>query len=243
MADKDMAAEIWNTLSKIDVSEHTEVKSVNGKDLTYLSWAWAWGVLMKHYPDADYEILDDQYIENSVVREKQGQNWVTNTGRTVMVGVRMDIRGVERYMWLPVMNAKNNAQVDPCARSISDARMRCLVKVLALYGLGHYIYAGEDVPQADDESPADSGSKKAKTTTNKKESSTVEGVSATETEHARVTRETMSVFVAECNSVEALENFWLSNKEHLHRVKRECPAVFDGLVATFKAAKERLTAK
>jgi len=39
---------IWETLSKVDVSEHTEQK--NG--LTYLSWAWAWGKVKDHYPQA-----------------------------------------------------------------------------------------------------------------------------------------------------------------------------------------------
>ena len=42
---------VWETLSGIDVSEHTEEK--NG--LTYLSWAWAWGIVKKHYPTATYE--------------------------------------------------------------------------------------------------------------------------------------------------------------------------------------------
>ena len=42
---------VWETLSGIDVSEHTEEK--NG--LTYLSWAWAWGIVKKHYPNANYE--------------------------------------------------------------------------------------------------------------------------------------------------------------------------------------------
>ena len=41
---------VWETLSKIDVSDHTEEK--NG--LTYLSWAWAWGIVKKHYPKATF---------------------------------------------------------------------------------------------------------------------------------------------------------------------------------------------
>ena len=49
-------------------------------------------------------------------------------------------------MWLPVMDYKNNAIVSPDTRAVSDTRMRCLTKCLAMYGLGHYIYAGEDLP-------------------------------------------------------------------------------------------------
>lgn len=233
------AAEIWKTLSKINVKEHIEVKEVNGKKFSYLSWAWAWGVLMEHFPDADYEFEHEEHID-SVVREKVGQDWKTFQGRTTMVGVRMNIRGVERSMWLPVMNAKNNAQIDPCMRSISDTRMRCLVKCLALYGLGHYIYAGEDVPQLGEDDGTGAAAKKPN---NKKEASTDKGVNTEENEHARTVRETLSVFVEECNDVKSLEDFWIKNKTPLAKVKMECPAVFDGLVAMFKATKEKLTVK
>lgn len=55
-------------------------------------------------------------------------------------------------MWLPVMSGfKNQAVSNPNARDVSDAKMRCLVKCMALYGLGHYIYAGEDVPSGKEE--------------------------------------------------------------------------------------------
>jgi len=53
-------------------------------------------------------------------------------------------------MWLPVMDYKNKAIAHPDSRAISDTRMRCLTKCLAMYGLGHYIYAGEDLPLSSD---------------------------------------------------------------------------------------------
>ena len=49
-------------------------------------------------------------------------------------------------MWLPVMDNRNNSIANPSSRQVSDTKMRCLVKCFALYGLGHYIYAGEDIP-------------------------------------------------------------------------------------------------
>jgi hypothetical protein len=121
-------AEIWKTLSAIDVSAKVEKK----QNMTYLSWAWAWGVLMEHYPQATYE-----FIENTV--EKDG---------TVSVNVTMDIDGCKRYMWLPVMANGNKAIANPDAFIINKNKMRCLVKCMAMYGLGHYIYAGEDLPDA-----------------------------------------------------------------------------------------------
>lgn len=121
--------EIWDTLSKVDVSDHVEKKM----NLSYLSWAWAWGVLMEHYPDAQYT-SSTQFDEVS---------------KTCMVVIKVTIGDCHREMWLPVMNHKNQAIINPTSRDTSDALMRCLVKCLAMFGLGHYIYAGEDLPQQD----------------------------------------------------------------------------------------------
>lgn len=41
----------WKKLSAINVSNHIEKKG----QLSYLSWVWAWGTLMEHYPDSTYE--------------------------------------------------------------------------------------------------------------------------------------------------------------------------------------------
>ena len=56
-------------------------------------------------------------------------------------------------MWLPVLNYQNNAIKNPDAFAINTSRMRCLVKCLAMFGLGHYIYAGESTPQEETYSP------------------------------------------------------------------------------------------
>jgi hypothetical protein len=124
-------AEIWKTLSTIDVSDKVEKK----QGLAYLSWAWAWGVLMEEFPQAFYE-----FPANTI--EADG---------SVSVNVVVDIGGNKRAMWLPVMNHKNQAIQNPDAVAVNKARMRCLVKCLAMFGLGHYIYAGEDLPDAANE--------------------------------------------------------------------------------------------
>lgn len=118
-------AKIWETLSKIDVSRHVEKK--NG--LSYLSWAWAWGVLMEHYPHAEYSFSQPELHQDG----------------TVTVHCDIMIGHCHRSMWLPVMDYKNNAIKNPDARKISDTKMRTLVKCLAMFGLGHRIYAGEDI--------------------------------------------------------------------------------------------------
>ena len=122
--------QIWETLSKINVNEHCKLL----QGLKYLSWSWAWGVLMEHYHDATYEFGD-------TIFEKDGSATVFCT---VQIG---DCR---REMWLPVMTGGRHAAITaPSSRDISDAKMRCLVKCLAMYGLGFYIYAGEDLPSGE----------------------------------------------------------------------------------------------
>ena len=60
-------------------------------------------------------------------------------------------------MWLPVMDYKNDAKKNPTSKDISDSRMRCLAKAIAMHGLGHYVYAGEDVPEGNAETPQNEG--------------------------------------------------------------------------------------
>jgi len=50
-------------------------------------------------------------------------------------------------MWLAVTDHNNRAIKNPDARAVGDSRMRCLVKAIALHGLGLYIYAKEGVPE------------------------------------------------------------------------------------------------
>jgi hypothetical protein len=121
--------DIWQKLSAIDCSAHVEKKN----SMNYLSWAWAWGVLMEHYPEAQYSFDAPQVFPD----------------QTQMVFCTVNIGECSRRMWLPVMDHRNKALVGPDSFAINTAMMRCLVKCLALYGLGHYIYAGEDLPQSE----------------------------------------------------------------------------------------------
>ena len=116
-------------LSRIDVSKHVEKKG----QLSYLSWAWAWGVLMEHYPESVYHFADNEIHADA----------------SVTVHCDLQVDNVTRSMWLPVMDNRNKSIQNPTSRDISDAKMRCLVKAIAMFGLGHYIYAGEDLPRAE----------------------------------------------------------------------------------------------
>ena len=129
----DFAREVWKTLSTLNVNDKTERKG----NLTYLSWAWAWQSLLEHYPESTVD---------SVSENARADGTMTIT---VTVTVRSGDNAITRSMWLPVMDNRNNAVKNPDARKISDATMRCLTKCLGMFGLGLYIYAGEDLPDGE----------------------------------------------------------------------------------------------
>lgn len=129
-----LAAEIWTTLSKINVNENIEKKG----NLSYLSWTWAWSKLMEHFPDSYYH-FEDRKLENGTVEV------------TCILSIHKGDQSVSRHMWLPVMDHKNNSIINPSSRMVSDAKMRCLVKAIGIFGLGLYIFAGEDLPAAEKE--------------------------------------------------------------------------------------------
>ena len=125
----------FNEVYKIDVSDKTEKKG----NLTYLSWSFAWAEFKKVYPDANYKInrFDGTYCTGN---EKMG--YMVQTEVTA---------GEQTYeMWLPVMDMRNNAILQPKMTEINKAIMRCLTKNLAMFGLGLYIYAGEDLPEGEE---------------------------------------------------------------------------------------------
>jgi len=117
-------------LRKINVNEHIEKKG----NLSYLSWAWAVDYLLQEDPTAHWAFNEPTYF-----------------GETVMVSCTVNAMGKRMYMHLPVMDNKNNAVKNPDSRKISDAMMRCLAKCIATFGIGLYVYAGEDLPHVEEE--------------------------------------------------------------------------------------------
>lgn len=124
-------------LLKINVNDHTERK--NG--LTYLSWAWAWAEVLKIDPGARWhatEYSDPRGCAMPAMFLPDG---------SAMVKVEVTIKGDTKCCLLPVMNHKNQAIKGPDAFAVNTAIVRCLTKCIAMFGLGLYIYAGEDLPE------------------------------------------------------------------------------------------------
>lgn len=138
-----------------NVNKYTEKK--NG--LTYLSWTYAWQEFKKAYPNARYDI-----------HHWDGAPFYYDSNLGYMVETTVDNgEGMVLDMWLPVMNGANKAMKDKqysyfvknyktgaqdektveaaTMFDINTSIMRCLVKNIAMFGLGLYIYAGEDLPE------------------------------------------------------------------------------------------------
>ena len=146
-----MSKSNFQKLYELDVNHKTESK--NG--LKYLSWAWAWAEFKKVNPGANYTV--DQY---------DGKPYLHDVELGYLVSTNVTVDGLSLPMQLPVMDNKNkamkcvpyqyktrNGMKDVEAATMFDintAIMRCLVKNLAMHGLGLYIYAGEDIPSVDD---------------------------------------------------------------------------------------------
>lgn len=144
----------FEKLTQVNVNEHTEKKPTGqGRTLTYLSWAWAWDYFKRAFPDAKYEIT-----------HWDGKPYLFDPQLGYMCETQITAGGETHCMWLPVMDSGNNAMkaepysyttkrgnvVEVAAATMFDINttiMRCLTKNMAMFGLGLYIYSGEDVPQ------------------------------------------------------------------------------------------------
>lgn len=127
---------VFETLNAINVNGHTEKK--NG--LTYLSWAWAWAKVKENYPDSFFTIYENP----------DGLIYF-HDGRTAWVKTGVTIEGQELIEYLPVMDYNNRSLTIDRITSfdVNKAIQRSLTKACARHGLGLYIYAGEDLPEAE----------------------------------------------------------------------------------------------
>jgi len=146
-----MSKNDFQKIYEIDVNHKTKEKS----GLKYLSWAWAWAEFKKVNSDATYQV--DLY---------DGKPYLSDKELGYMVSTTVTVGELTIPMHLPVLDGANKAMKaeaytystkykdKECKAAsmfdINTAIMRCLTKNLAMFGLGLYIYAGEDIPSVDD---------------------------------------------------------------------------------------------
>jgi hypothetical protein len=122
-------------LSKINVNEQVERKG----QFSYLSWPFAVSQLRQFDPVATWQVLRFDGLP------------YLNTEAGCFVEVAVCVKGVSLSQIHPVLDSKNRPILAPTAFDINTSIQRCLVKAIALHGLGLYLYSGEDLPLASDE--------------------------------------------------------------------------------------------
>jgi len=222
--------EVWNVLSKIDVSEHTEEKM----GLTFLSWSWAWKILMDHYADSTFSFSPTEFLPDG----------------SAMVECTVTVKGEDRSMWLPVMDNRMNAPPNPSSRDISDSRMRCLVKCLAVgWGLGFSLYLGLG-PEGVTVKPSNTQTKKSerlekkatpektkkKAAPKKKVDAPKGSLSGNGSEHPVVTA-VRTLLVAGAETQDQLTSLWTHNVREYEALDK---AVYTAVVEEFSKRKSQL---
>lgn len=175
--------DLFKELYSINVNDYTETKNTGTKDkpvnLTYLSWTYAVKAFSERVESWNYKILPNEYDENLgymvhteiTVGDETKEMWLP-----VMDGANKAMKDhpysykvknykfqyakwdSERQGYYDNYGNKQEEfiikQVEPASMmDINKARMRCLVKNMAMFGLGLYIYAGEDLPETEYDMP------------------------------------------------------------------------------------------
>ena len=147
MSEKTNFAEKFRELNSRDVSAHVEKK----KDLNYLSWAYVQQELTKEDPTYEEKVIEFPYPDSN------NENFFVpylKTNEGYMVCVELTVFGVTKREWLPVLDYRNKPVTIGSATAIFDinkATKRCMVKCAAKFGLGNYLYLGEEAPDVSDE--------------------------------------------------------------------------------------------
>jgi hypothetical protein len=220
--------EIWDTLSKVDVSEYVEEKM----NLSYLSWSRAWWLLQQHYPEAIYDFSIPEKFDDG----------------TQEVGCLITIGECSRFATLPVMDYKNKAVISPDARQINDNKQRCFVKAIAMFGLGIDLYRGmsDDLPDEEKDKASEDKPKPKKTT----EDVTAEVIEleVKETEEyseawADVFVEGQGKIIEAMTTIEDLRGFYKANMEKIAILGERYHEKRDELDKIFKARSKLLEDK
>ena len=130
---------VFSILNDTDVSDR--VKTKNG--LSYLSWSSAWAEVKQVDPNANFKVYPQ------VMDERGNTRFWHDDGKSGWVEVGVTVNGQEIVEHLAIMDFKNAAIPPDEITSVNanKAMKRCLVKAIAMHGLGLHIYEGEDLPE------------------------------------------------------------------------------------------------
>lgn len=165
--EKTKGISVFKILNAIDVNEKKDTKD----GLDYLSWADAWTYIGKLYPDSSYKVLKFEnnlpYLDSSAgamvftevtIDNKTHEMWlpVMDSTNKAMKKEPYTYK-VNEYVYDPKQRKKvaTGKKIDKTVEAytmfdINKTIMRCLVKNIAMFGLGLYIYSKEDLPDVED---------------------------------------------------------------------------------------------
>ena len=109
---------------RLDCSPGVEVKHGG---LSYLSWSYAWHLLVSKHPDSTYYFAEPMTLPDG----------------TMMVKAGVCVEGLTHEMPLPVLDHRNKPLASPNAFDFNSAQMRALVKAIAMHGVGIGMYLGD----------------------------------------------------------------------------------------------------
>ena len=204
--------EIWDTLSAIDVSEYTEQKM----NLTYLSWARA-VMLVSNVYEMKYKFCDINGLPYRLLPDGSAE-----------VITEITIGKHKRQMALPIVDYKNNPVKDIDARQLNDNRMRCLVKNLAMFGLGISVFA-----QRDNHLPSEEKDEKPEVKDKHDEA------------WAKLFAESMELLIKKSKTVSDLTSLYTNdtNKPQFNILKERYADISDEILNKFKLKKTELENK
>lgn len=224
-----------NKMLGLNVNQHTEKK--NG--LTYLSWAWAWDQALRADPKAEFR-----------VRTFSGPNNETmpymDVNGTAIVWVDVILFGKMQECFLPVMDHRNRPIQTPDAFQINTALMRCLTKCLSLFGLGLYIYAGEDLPSDGSAEIEEATQKPAKVEDKAEPADAFDDaprVPNTTLEDLTLFADGMLEYVALNKTEKGLISFWKKNQTTIDKLKEKKPDLYAIVLTKFQEAKAAIKAQ
>ncbi len=142
--------ERFNELNSRNVNDNVEKK--NG--LNYLSWAYVQQELTKLDENFQHRFIEFPSTDSD--REDIFLPYL-KTEEGYMVCVEITLFGVTKREWLPVLNYKNQTIPKGSATTfdINKSMKRVFVKCAAQFGLGNYLYLGEDGPEQPFESASE----------------------------------------------------------------------------------------
>lgn len=200
---------LFSKLVKIDCNGHTEKK---GK-FTYLSWPWAVKMLRENDPQATWTV------------EMFGGMPYCKTPNGHFVQVSVKAGGVTLSQIHPILNNNNKPIDNPSSFDINTSIQRCLVKAIALHGLGLYIYAGEDLPEDNQDVEVKESKEEMEMAQKATEIFTTAASKGTQTLDKQ-----LKIAKEGANNKEWFSKFWIANGETFKRIAKQADVELAGVM-------------